>query len=163
MHDPSQASSGPYGPLHTLRWEGLAPYRLEGADWDEKKKPYSEEVIESLKQVAPNLADAKILFSFAYSPLDIERRLVSMERGSIKHGAYISTQMGYLRPNPDCSGYRTPVPGLYLAGSSVYPGGMITLGPGYNAAGIIVEDLGLKTWWSSPDYVIRARNEGYIT
>jgi phytoene dehydrogenase-like protein len=163
LHDPSQASSGPYGPLHTLRWESWAPYRLEGSGWDEAKKAYSEKVIERLKQVAPNLADAKILFSFAFSPLDIERRLVSMERGSIKHGAYISTQMGYLRPNPDCSSYRTPVPGLYLAGSSVYPGGMITLGPGYNAAGTIVQDLGLKTWWSPPDYVIRARNEGYIT
>ena len=163
LHDPTQASPGPYGPLHTLRWESWAPYQLDGVSWDEAKSGYSEEVIGSLRQFAPNLAQAKILFRFAYSPLDIERRLVSMGRGSIKHGAYISTQMGYLRPNPDCSSYRTPIPGLYLAGASVYPGGMITLGPGYNAASAIVEDLGLKAWWSPPEYVIRARSQGYIT
>jgi len=161
LHDPTQASPGPFGPLHTLRWESWAPYQLDGVSWDEAKGAYSEEVIRSLRQSAPNLAEAKILFRFAYSPVDIERRLVSMKRGSIKHGAYISTQMGYLRPNPDCSSYRTPVPGLYLAGASVYPGGMITLGPGYNAAGVIIQDMGLKAWWSPPEYVTRARSQGY--
>jgi phytoene dehydrogenase-like protein len=162
IHDPTQASAGPYGPLHTLRWENWAPYEQAHAKWDEVKKDYSAKVIDMLKQFAPNLGQAKVLYQFAYSPLDIERRIATMRNGSIKHGAYISTQMGFLRPNPDCSGYRTPIPGLYLAGASVYPGGMITLGPGYNAAAVILDDLGLKAWWSLPDYVIQARQEGYI-
>lgn len=162
LHDPTQASPGPYGPLHTLRWESWAPYQVDEKSWDKLKQAYSDEVMGILRQFAPNLADARILYRFAYSPLDIERRITCMQRGSIKHGAYISTQMGYLRPNPDCSSYRTPIPGLYLAGASAYPGGMITLGPGYNAASIIAEDLGLKTWWSVPEYVVMARNEGFI-
>jgi phytoene dehydrogenase-like protein len=162
IHDPTQASSGPYGPLHTLRWENWAPYKQNNANWDEIKKEYSDKIIDLLKQFTPNLADANVLYRFAYSPLDIERRIATMKRGSIKHGAYISTQMGFLRPNPDCSSYRTPVPGLYVAGASAYPGGMITLGPGYNAASIILEDLGMKAWWSLPEYVIRAREEGYV-
>jgi len=162
IHDPSQASPGPYGPLHTLRWESWAPYRLNGAHWDELKETHSDRVIDLLKEFSPNLDQARVLYRFAYTPLDIERRLATMQEGSIKHGAYISTQMGYLRPNPDCSSYRTPVPGLYVAGASAYPGGMITLGPGYNAAGVILEDLGLKQWWTLPEYVIEARNEGLI-
>lgn len=162
LHDPTQASPGPYGPLHTLRWENWAPYKLDNKHWDKVKGRYSDKVIEVLKQFAPNLAQAKILYRYAYSPLDIERRIATMQRGSIKHGAYIPTQMGYLRPNPDCSSYRTPIPGLYMAGASTYPGGMITLGNGYNAASIIVDDLGLKAWWPIPESVIQARKEGYI-
>jgi hypothetical protein len=49
-----------------------------------------------------------------------------------------------------------------MAGASTYPGGMITLGNGYNAASIIVDDLGLKAWWPIPESVIEARKEGYI-
>ena len=163
IHDPTQASAGPYGPLHTLRWENWAPYNKQNnANWDEVKKEYSDKVLDMLRQFAPNLGQAKVLFRFAYSPLDIERRIATMKKGSIKHGAYISTQMGFLRPNPDCSSYRTPVPGLYLAGASAYPGGMITLGPGYNAASVILEDLDMEAWWSLPEYVTRAINEGYV-
>jgi hypothetical protein len=34
-----------------------------------------------------------------------------------------------------------------MAGSSVHPGGAISGGPGYIAAGIIVDALGAKRWW----------------
>ena len=85
-----------------------------------------------------------------------------MKRGSFKQGAYTMFQMGYLRPNDQCSQYKTPVEGLYLGGASVYPGGMILLGSGYNAAKVVAEDLGLNVWWSPPDYVLKAQEEGYI-
>ena len=85
-----------------------------------------------------------------------------MRSGSIKHGAYTSLQMGYLRPNEHCSTYRTPIDGLYMAGASVYPGGMITLGPGYNAAGVVAKDLGLDVWWEAPAMVKEARAQGYL-
>jgi len=85
-----------------------------------------------------------------------------MQKGSIKHGAYTSTQMGYLRPTEDCSSYRTPIKGLYVAGASTHPGGMVILGPGYNAARVVVEDLGADVWWSPPDYVVRALEKNYL-
>lgn len=85
-----------------------------------------------------------------------------MKRGSIKHGAYISTQMGYFRPNDLCSTYRTPIKGLYVGGASVYPGGMVILGFGYNAAKVIAEDLKLNVWWKPPEYVSKAVEKGYI-
>jgi hypothetical protein len=39
---------------------------------------------------------------------------------------------------------------------------MITLAPGYNAAGIIAEDLKITPWWTPPDYVIKAREKGLV-
>jgi len=162
LFDPIRASSGPFGPLHTLRWECWAPYEVKGKHWDDIKHEYYKEIMRSLEDYIVNLKEIKILFKHVWSPLDIERRLVTMKRGSIKHGAYVSLQMGIFRPNEACSRYRTPIKGLYVGGASVYPGGMITLGPGYNSAKVIAEDLGLKVWWTSPEYVNEAIKKGYI-
>ena len=48
-------------------------------------------------------------------------------------------------------GYRTPINGLYMAGSAAHPGGAISGGSGYISAGIIARDLGLKPWWKPWD------------
>ncbi len=48
-------------------------------------------------------------------------------------------------------GYRTPIQGLYMAGSPTHPGGAISGGGGYIASKVIVEDLGLKPWWQPVD------------
>jgi len=162
MIDPYQAAPGPYGPLHALRWEGWSPYELDGKHWDEVSKDYANRYFEKWKEYAPNLSKARLLFSIYFSPLDTERRLLNMKRGSIKHGAYSMFQMGYLRPNESCSTGRTPVSGLYVAGSSVYPGGTILLGSSYNAARVVSEDLGVKVWWMPPDIVLRAQEKGYL-
>lgn len=161
--DPYQAcASEIYGPLHTLRFEAWAPYDLAGKDWDTSKRELSDKCYELWKQYTTNLEEAKVLFKFSYSPVDIERRLIDMKRGSFKQGAYSMFQMGYLRPNDQCSQYKTPVEGLYVGGASVYPGGMVLLGSGYNAAKVVAEDLNLNVWWSPPDYVVRAQEKNYI-
>ena len=59
-----------------------------------------------------------------------------MKRGSFKHGAYSTLQLGYLRPNELCSRSATPIPGLFVGGASMYPGGMILGGSGFLAAGV---------------------------
>jgi hypothetical protein len=43
----------------------------------------------------------------------------------------------------------------------MYPGGLVTGGPGYIAAGIIADDLNLDRWWSLPSY-IRRYQERYL-
>jgi phytoene dehydrogenase-like protein len=157
VHDRLQASEGPFGPLHTLRWEAPAPYTLADEDWDRFKEPYAARCLEVWREFAPNLATARVLTKFAYSPRDVERRLSTMQRGSIKHGAYVPGQLGHQRPHKTCSRYRTPVRGLYLAGASVHPGGMVTLGPGYNAAQIVAEDLGVRVWWTPVERLLQPR------
>lgn len=164
IHDSTQAATGPYaegkyGPLHTLRYENWNPYDLAGQDWDDIRLKYADEAIASIREYAPNLKDARILFRFSDSPKDCERRLVDMVKGSLKHGAYVTTQMGYLRPNDQCSFYNTPIDGLYVGGASTFPGGMVLLASGYNCAGKIVRDLGANKWWTDPDFVVEAQQK----
>ena len=55
-------------------------------------------------------------------------------------------------------GHTTPA----VAGASVWPGGMVLLGGGYNAAGVVADDLGLDRWWTEPEYVSEARKKGLV-
>ena len=48
---------------------------------------------------------------------------------------------------PVLAQYRTPVDGLYLAGSTQHPQGFITFARAYNALQVISDDLGLEAWW----------------
>lgn len=148
-----------YGSCEVLRWECMAPY---DADWSVAKKVLAAQALETWRHHAPNLVDANVRLELAWSPKDIENHLPTMKRGSIKHGAYVSVQMGYNRPSADCSSYRTPIDGFYVAGASTHPGGMVTLGAGYNAAGVVASDLGFPTWWEVPASVRRAVASGYL-
>ena len=55
------------------------------------------------------------------------------------------------RPFPGVESVSNAHQGLYLCGSSAHPGGNITGGPGYNAAGVICSDLGMEPWWKPKD------------
>ena len=39
-HDPRQASPGPYGPLHTLRFDSFAPLNHPAGSWDRARRGY---------------------------------------------------------------------------------------------------------------------------
>ena len=66
-----------------------------------------------------------------------------MKAGDLLIGAFTSGQIGYNRPFPGAGHYRGYFPGLYLCGSCCHPGGNITGMPGYNAAQVILTDLGI--------------------
>jgi len=53
-------------------------------------------------------------------------------------------QLMAMRPSVNLSGYTTPIGGLFLTGAGTHPGGGITGMPGRNAAGVILEDLGIN-------------------
>ncbi len=148
-----------FGNTEVLRWECLASYDV---DWEAEKSVLAQAALQSWQRYAPNLADANVRVELPWSPKDIETHLPTMRRGSIKHGAYVSIQMGYNRPSADCSSYRTPIEGFYVAGASTHPGGMVLLGGGYNAARVVAEDMGLPIWWSVPPMVAQAIAKGYL-
>jgi phytoene dehydrogenase-like protein len=140
LFDPSQAPAG----QHTaFMWEKL-PYRLHGdpANWDGARDGHGETMLRLWQRHAPNLADA-VIGSFTRSPLDVERCLPNMREGDLLVGAFTNDQVGFNRPFRGAGTYRTHIPGLYLCGSSSHPGGNITGLPGYNAAQVILGDLGL--------------------
>ncbi|MBN1613320.1 MAG: NAD(P)/FAD-dependent oxidoreductase [Deltaproteobacteria bacterium] len=122
-----------------------APYDIEGG-WEVRGEELKEAMLAKWQRAAPNLKRESIVKSVCETPVDIERRL-NMRRGSIKHGDYNPTQLGYFRPNTECSGSRTPIEGLYLCGASMYPGGLVLGGNGYLAANKVAEDLGAAMWW----------------
>lgn len=163
VHDPCQAPPGKASGLISQ----MAPFDLSegGAErWlhRARREQVAEQQLAVLRRYAPNLTPDKVLWTYLTTPADIQNKFANMVKGSYKQGAYHPLQMGYLRPNQDCSQYRTPVKNLYLGGASVAPGGMVLFGPGYNCANAIAEDLGLRKWWKEPEYVSRARDNGYL-
>ena len=147
LFDPSQAPSG----KHTaFMWEKL-PYRLNGdpKSWDAYKDKHGEKMLALWQKHAPNLEGA-VIDSFTRSPLDVERELPNMREADLLIGAFTNGQVGHDRPFPGAGNYRAHIPGLYLCGSSSHPGGNVTGLPGYNAAQVILADLGIRADWAPP-------------
>jgi phytoene dehydrogenase-like protein len=119
-----------------LRAEAVVKY---GAHWVTHGKTFGDESIRLIGEFAQL---DPIVFRRHTTPLDIEAKLTTMKCGSIKHGAYTALQMGYLRPNDQCSQSETPIPGLFVGGASMYPGGMILGGSGYIASQVVGAHLG---------------------
>ncbi len=123
-------------PGHQLvRAEAVVKYDMP---WQTQGDAFGDSCVALLREYA-DIGD--IVLRKHYTPLDIETKLTTMKRGSIKHGAYVPLQMGYFRPNDLCSRSATPIPGLFVGGASVYPGGMILGGAGFLAAGAVGEFL----------------------
>ncbi len=160
IHDPVVAPKG----KHTGLISQHAPYAIKGGDadsWYREREANGERCVDVLERYVPNIRKI-MLRHYITTPLDIENKLWDMGRGSIKQGAYLPLQMGYLRPNEYCSQYATPVQNLYMCGACVFPGGLVTLGAGYNAAGKILEDLGIEPWWPKPAIVAKAEELGML-
>lgn len=110
-------------------------------DWSpEGRSRFGDECLELVER---HLDLGRIVLRREYPPTHIESKLRTMKRGSIKHGSYTNLQMGFNRPNDQCSRVETPIPGLFTCGASNYAGGMIIGGPGYLGAKVVGEALGL--------------------
>lgn len=121
-------------------WSLYAPVRLRQGTWDGVRQEVGEHLIDTLALYAPNVRQAIIDWQ-VFTPADLEAR-VYLTDGNIRHLDIVSEQMLGRRPNRELSGYRTPVEGLYLCGAGTHPGGEVTGAPGYNAAGVVLGDLG---------------------
>ncbi len=145
--DPTYSPDG----NHVGYWWPFAPFELKdgGAEaWDGRKEELTQEFIDAWTAYAPNVNRDNILGSYLYTPYDIVKTNPNMVRASHHVGAYIPEQLGYNRPHPDVSNFRTPVGKLYLCGSSSHVGGAVTGAPGYNCANAIADDLGIKKFWT---------------
>ncbi|MEQ1756184.1 MAG: NAD(P)/FAD-dependent oxidoreductase [Micropepsaceae bacterium] len=160
--DPGQAprETDPEGAV--CRIEACVPYAPVAGDWATMATQYGDRLIATLASYTTDFDPNNIVRRYDYTPVHIEKKIPQMKRGSFKHGAYIMTQMGFSRPNVQCSSNKTPIDHLYVCGASTFPGGMITFGGGYNAAKVVAQDLGLKIWWSEPPSVSAARAKGFL-
>jgi phytoene dehydrogenase-like protein len=160
IHDPYQAPPGRCSGLISQ----MAPYNLDGNKDKWLSMKFKEECAEKqiavLQKYAPNMTKDKVMWWNMTTPADIENKFANMAEGSIKQGAYIILQMGYLRPNEECAGNTSPIKNLYLGGASSYPGGLVTFGPGVCVANKVAEDCGIEKWWPVPESVAAARAKG---
>ena len=161
IHDPKQAPPGKHTALISLH----APHDLKdggAATWYRIRQQEATRCIDLLRRYVDGVGAEDILWHYITTPLDIGNKFADMVKGSYKQGAYLPLQMGYLRPNEECSQHATPIKKLYACGASTFPGGLITFGPGYNAANRIAADLGMERWWGEPECVAKAKAKGTL-
>ena len=144
-HDPLLASPGPYGPLHTLRFDTFAPFRHPDGSWDRQRRAYRGWCWQFLCDQFPALREAQLIAQFADAPGDLRRRFATTGAGTVRQGALVPAQTLTLRPHPLCADTRTPVPGFYLGGGGVHPGVPGLLGAGLLAARAVSADLALAS------------------
>jgi phytoene dehydrogenase-like protein len=70
----------------------------------------------------------------------------SLDGGDLTGGSMELDQQLVFRPAPELCRYRTPLPGLYVAGASVHPGGAVHGMSGRGAARALVADRRLRPW-----------------
>ena len=163
VHDPYQAPPGRCSGLLSQ----MAPFDLkDGGSEKWLRYRFREEIsqyqLATLEKYAPNITKEKVLWWNITTPADIQNKFPNMVRGSYKQGQYHPLQMGYLRPNQECSHNVTPIKNLFVGGAGVWPGGCVIWGPGYVCANSVAEECGIDKWWSEPAMVTEARSKGYI-
>ena len=113
-----------------------APYKLQGATWDELRDRFADRCFDVLNEYAPNFKRS-VLARQVLTPLDLERTF-NLTGGNIFQGAMSLNQLFVFRPVAGFADYRTPIRGLYLCGSAAHPGGGVMGAAGANAARVIL-------------------------
>ncbi|MDA0221102.1 MAG: NAD(P)/FAD-dependent oxidoreductase [Proteobacteria bacterium] len=132
LADPSLAPDGKHVLSATV---AFGPPGLDHA----AREAFADRIVARLAEHALGLPDL-ILGRELLLPDDIAARY-GVSGGHWHHGEISLDQVWVLRQGPGVKPYRTPIPGLYLAGAGAHPGGNITGLPGRNAALAALEDL----------------------
>ncbi len=142
--DPSQA---PAGKATAYAWHAM-PYAPDGdpENIEDVKEEFAERMIDTWQEWAPNVNRKNIIGKYVYTANDYSRELINMVQGDLFVGSFTGEQTMW-----NHFGYKTPIEGLYMAGSPTHPGGAISGGGGYIASKVILEDLGVPLWWQPVD------------
>ena len=135
--DPTLAPEG----KHTLfLWGQYYPYSLRaGMSWDEITTREAEKLFGVIERYAPGTREALRDMYIQTPPVICEKH--NMPNANVMHVEMLIDQMFMFRPMPELSGYRTPLPGLYLASAGMHPGGGIFGAAGYNCARVVRRSL----------------------
>jgi phytoene dehydrogenase-like protein len=105
---------------------------------------YADRVIARMDSVAPGFARS-VLHRQVIGPQQMQDEY-ALVGGNIFHGELTMGQMFHARPAAGYADFRTPVRGLYQAGSSTHGGGGVTGIPGRNVVRQILADRRLARW-----------------
>jgi phytoene dehydrogenase-like protein len=115
------------------------PQEWAGKPMDEELEAHADRVVARFEAVAPGFTDS-ILHRQVIGPWRMEHEY-GLVGGNIFHGELSASQLFHTRPAAGYADYRTPIRGLYQAGSGTHGGGGVTGIPGRNVVTQIRRDL----------------------
>jgi phytoene dehydrogenase-like protein len=135
VFDDSLAPAGQHVMSLFTQW---VPHQYADAPHDEELNAFADRVIARLETVAPGFTDT-VLHRQVIGPHQMQEEY-GLVGGNIFHGELSLSQMFHTRPAAGYADLRTPVRGLYQAGSSTHGGGGVTGIPGRNVVRQILAD-----------------------
>lgn len=134
--DDSLAPAGHHVVSMFTQW---VPQEWAAAAHRAEVEAHADRVVARMDEVAPGFADS-VLHRQVIGPHDMEVEY-GLVGGNIFHGELSVAQLFHARPAAGYADYRTPLRGLYQAGSATHGGGGVTGIPGRNAVRQVLRDL----------------------
>ncbi|HET7173864.1 MAG TPA: NAD(P)/FAD-dependent oxidoreductase [Nocardioidaceae bacterium] len=141
VFDDSLAPPGQHVVSMFTQW---VPHTWAAAPQPEQLESYADRVVSRFNDVAPGFTES-ILHRKVIGPYEMEHEY-HLIGGNIFHGELTTGQLFHARPAAGYADFRTPVRGLYQAGSATHGGGGVTGIPGRNVVRQVTSDLRATEW-----------------
>jgi phytoene dehydrogenase-like protein len=141
VFDDSLAPEGKHVMSMFTQW---VPHQWSEEPHTDDLEAYADRVVARMDKLAPGFSDS-ILHRQVIGPWQMEN-VYGLVGGNIFHGELSPAQLFHARPAAGYADLRTPVRGLYQAGSSTHGGGGVTGIPGRNVVGQIMRDRRAQRW-----------------
>jgi phytoene dehydrogenase-like protein len=136
VFDDSLAPEGKHIVSMFTQW---VPHTWNAEPHTAELESYADRMLARLDAVAPGFTDS-VLHRQIIGPYDMEHTY-GLVGGNIFHGELTPGQMFHARPAAGYADLRTPIRGLYQAGSATHGGGGVTGIPGRNVVRQVLADL----------------------
>jgi phytoene dehydrogenase-like protein len=141
VFDDSLAPAGQHVMSLFTQW---VPHTYADQQDEPELEIYADRVITRMDEVAPGFA-ASVLHRQVIGPHQMQEEY-GLVGGNIFHGELTMGQMFHARPAAGFADLRTPLRGLYQAGSSTHGGGGVTGIPGRNVVRQVLADRRAARW-----------------
>jgi phytoene dehydrogenase-like protein len=141
VFDDSLAPPGQHVMSLFTQW---VPHSYADAPDESELELYADRVITRMDEVAPGFAES-VLHRQVIGPHEMQQEY-GLVGGNIFHGELTMGQMFHARPAAGYADLRTPLRGLYQAGSSTHGGGGVTGIPGRNVVRQVRADRRSARW-----------------
>ena len=139
VFDPTLAPEGKHIVSMFTQW---VPHTYATAPDEAELAAYADRLVARMEAVAPGFTGS-IIGRQVIGPHEMETEY-GLVGGNIFHGELTPGQMFHCRPAAGYADLRTPIAGLYQAGSATHGGGGVTGIPGRNVVRQVLRDL--RSW-----------------
>ena len=145
VFDRSLAPEGKHVMSMFTQW---VPHEWAGKPHDAEVHAHADRVVARVEALAPGFTDS-ILHRQVIGPYEMASEY-GLVGGNIFHGELSASQIFHNRPAAGYADLRTPVRGLYQAGSATHGGGGVTGIPGRNVVRQVLHDRRRARWGARP-------------